>query len=331
LYISRDQNLPNQIVLICIFVVKAQSANELSVIEMNSSSIQHHENGKRRPKGSTQRRLRKMSQEFLPTQFSFSVQTHMLCVGHAVVYRVAIAIAKATCVIRHSTQQSDSPLYSWVIAMSEAKFNRFYKQACSILNQMPIKQYLARTDLEWKPFENFLYLLVAALSPQEQLQGMFCSHPDVGSMNVGKFALESFLIQLWGALETMLPTLAFESHISASLGKDIVRLYVLIRDFLAFPESILEENSTYANAILCLEDVVEPPKRNDLSCSICLEVLLIEQTQEYPIQMAAPFSVKLPCTHQFHENCIMAWLRHNPSCPECRSAVGSASNSCDGY
>ncbi|XP_069363655.1 clumping factor A-like isoform X2 [Maniola hyperantus] len=45
-------------------------------------------------------------------------------------------------------------------------------------------------------------------------------------------------------------------------------------------------------------------------CSICFEVIL--KNQEV---------MSLPCTHHFHQSCILPWLQEQQTCPNCRKAV----------
>lgn len=315
------------------------------------------------PKRSTERRLRKMSQEFSPTAFAFHVQARVLCVGMAVVYRVAISVTTTT------TYTVGAPLsppqypvnappgascQAWVIAMSQSKFRTFYSHVRAILEQPDVQAYRARSDsTTWTPFERFLDTLADVLAHYDHLHAAFAIHTNVAAIHESNAALEAFLTDCWRALEPIIPSLAAEPHLPApALGREVLSLYVLLRDFLAFPECILEANCVYASAILSLEDVEELlPTVSDQACSICLERLTLGDTRELDPADAAgtetdgsdaesrsstssatdalacaesTFSVKLPCAHAFHENCIMAWLRHNPSCPECRASVGMA-------
>ena len=46
------------------------------------------------------------------------------------------------------------------------------------------------------------------------------------------------------------------------------------------------------------------------SCSICLE--------EFGEGIRSKFVVRMPCSHVFHEECVLSWLLKSSSCPLCR-------------
>ena len=72
-----------------------------------------------------------------------------------------------------------------------------------------------------------------------------------------------------------------------------------------------EENDEGAGAAptpkLPVEDVVATP-----CCSVCLGSLAKGESD---------LPVTLPCTHQFHAECLAAWLQKNNSCPCCRALI----------
>jgi hypothetical protein len=60
------------------------------------------------------------------------------------------------------------------------------------------------------------------------------------------------------------------------------------------------------SSIEALEKVENIEGRRE-TCSICLEELLI-----------APAASRMPCSHLFHQNCIVNWLERTNFCPLCR-------------
>ncbi|KAF4323485.1 hypothetical protein BBO99_00001361 [Phytophthora kernoviae] len=235
-----------------------------------------------------QRRLRKMSEEFHPSSFSFLVQARLLCVGMSVVYRVSLSLTIiSTCTPGAPSSDSGSgqTTQSWVIAMSQTKFQVFYTQVNEILHHPAVIHHLTPAinqqqegqaiDVEWKPFDVFLQVLTEIFRRYKYLKpAAFSIQADATTMNTGTEGLQSFLTDCWRALEMIMPALVVEPYLLAPLGREVLCIYLLMRDFLSLPENVLDANCTYANAILSLQDVEDLlPTHSEHACSICLELL----------------------------------------------------------
>lgn len=66
------------------------------------------------------------------------------------------------------------------------------------------------------------------------------------------------------------------------------------------------------NVQISAEDV-----ERKIQCSICWDDFKIDETVR-----------KLPCSHLYHENCIVPWLNLHSTCPICRKSL--AEDGCDG-
>ncbi|POM68950.1 Hypothetical protein PHPALM_14822 [Phytophthora palmivora] len=215
-----------------------------------------------------QRRLRKMSEEFQPSSFSFMVEARLLCVGMSVVYRLSLSLTITSTCISGTTSGSTTSSSghttqsAWVIAMSQTKFRGFYAQVGSILHHPTVTQHLTPVDIqqqhqdqdivvEWKPFEVFLRILTKIFQRYEHLQyAAFSIQADANTMHTGKVGLEGFLSECWRALEVIVPALVVEPYLPAPLGREVLSIYLLMRDFLSLPENVLDANYTPAKASL---------------------------------------------------------------------------------
>ena len=61
------------------------------------------------------------------------------------------------------------------------------------------------------------------------------------------------------------------------------------------------------------EDVHEKEKKEQetVACAICLEDFKLEEEV-----------MLTPCSHMFHENCIVPWVKSHAQCPICRLRFG---------
>jgi E3 ubiquitin-protein ligase RNF115/126 len=64
-------------------------------------------------------------------------------------------------------------------------------------------------------------------------------------------------------------------------------------------------------------------KESNEECSVCMDRLSIcvkvdTEEEQPPDKEHETLIIKMPCTHSFHFNCLMKWLKVHNSCPTCR-------------
>nr|CCA14995.1 conserved hypothetical protein [Albugo laibachii Nc14] len=293
---------------------------------------------------STERRMQRVSKERLPTTSKFHPYARILCVGQNILYRVVMNIVVQP--VGHTVSESNLPgksHLSWTIVVSHVKFHQFITIARSILYSPAISEILVGHYQLFTPYGAFVRALYGVINHFTHLNSAFLVHDNCYVMNQNRCYFEGFIAELWNSMELILPAIAVETHVlSRQVNGEIRQLHMLICEFLAVPETkILEASYAYTSAILSLEDIeVLLPRYMDQQCSICLESLLsIESNTAFvkggeihdPCKKALPsgliytterpHSVRSPCGHIFHENCIMSWFRQSATCPECRASV----------
>ncbi|KAI9906640.1 hypothetical protein PsorP6_016262 [Peronosclerospora sorghi] len=237
--------------------------------------------------------------------------------------------------------------------MSQTKCRAFHARLDAMLHHLSVTRSLVppldiqpletqQVVVEWKPYHAFLHMLTDVLERYKHLPSTaFSTQAHANTMQARKIELETFLFECWTALQLVAPVLALEPYyVPEPLGRAVLSIYCLMRDFLALPDNVLDVHRNYASVILSLEDATESGglTHSHSLCSICLEPLLSSSERDHTtsatqstytnsapstnekarVPSVSDFSVKLPCAHTYHENCALLWLRHNPTCPECR-------------
>ncbi|ETI32795.1 hypothetical protein F441_20321 [Phytophthora nicotianae CJ01A1] len=90
----------------------------------------------------------------------------------------------------------------------------------------------------------------------------------------------------------------------------------VLEEFMVIPPQQKEINRRQTAAVLALEDVENATSDcKDRTCCICLNDYDSDVEEEEIIEDTM---VKLPCSHQFHEDCVIDWFNTSTTCPLCR-------------
>ena len=74
--------------------------------------------------------------------------------------------------------------------------------------------------------------------------------------------------------------------------------------------SEVKEYKKFALVAKHIAEHQSPAKENGDMCVICLEEILEKQ-----------YTIKLPCNHLYHSDCLYRWLCKKPVCPLCSAPV----------
>lgn len=84
-----------------------------------------------------------------------------------------------------------------------------------------------------------------------------------------------------------------------------------------FPNEPVQENETKVNEQYLIELAkkefeIRNGSSNDEPCSICLQIVAENKENKWK---------RMPCTHEFHVECIDRWINEHNNCPKCRRSI----------
>ncbi|VVB09523.1 unnamed protein product [Arabis nemorensis] len=108
-----------------------------------------------------------------------------------------------------------------------------------------------------------------------------------------------------------------QDHVVPNISKDAINMSSLHgkeEGFIVEAEAEIVKETSLNNWV-CINDYDSEGRRKPIEqdCAICLEELSSNKK----------IIMKLPCSHNFHRDCVLSWLSRKHSCPSCRDDINN--------
>ncbi|OQS06891.1 hypothetical protein THRCLA_01083 [Thraustotheca clavata] len=252
-----------------------------------TSSLGHHVELRRSPSKEVSIEAHMQRRLSNLQQDGYMTQCHVLYVGSKLVYRVTIQTPVAWGL-------------TWVAGVSKVKLDTFYNNIQQLADTIRASPAGISEGGHVESLIEYVYDVAVKIHGSNVANGE-CTQQ-----------VEQFVLEMLSAF-TFLTSIEAADINATAMANEVLRFYILLREFLMIPDDVQSARNRLTVAVMSLTDV-SPPQQPG-GCSICLETWQSIEESNLP-------TVKLPCNHVFHEECVMEWIRQSAKCPVCRANIG---------
>ncbi|KAL4129722.1 hypothetical protein PRIC2_005729 [Phytophthora ramorum] len=244
------------------------------------------------------------------------IQTNTLT---AMLHSEAIRFTVYKLQIRSTARLADAG--EWALIKRYSEFFYFRQQLLKLFQKWDLQFHDDTKRVQCKEFALASALLLPALEiPTFPRKHMRCDTQAIVKERRNK--LQQFVRKMLDAYTDMSVFLHDTQSRNTRAFANLNGMLVLLEEFLDIPQVQKEINRRQTAAVLALEDVdVEQCTDSDCTdrtCCICLNDYDSDEEGPEVVDEFKDRMVKLPCSHQFHEDCVIDWFNTSTTCPLCR-------------
>ncbi|KAG7389870.1 hypothetical protein PHYPSEUDO_009384 [Phytophthora pseudosyringae] len=206
----------------------------------------------------------------------------------------------------------------WALIKRYSEFFYFRQTLLKLFEKWDLQFRSDAERVQCKEFALATALLLPALEiPTFPRKHMRCD--TVAIIKERRTKLQQFVRKMLDAYTDISVFLHDTQSRSTRAFSNLSEILKVLEEFMVIPPHQKEINRRQTAAVLALEDVeVEQHATadcKDRTCCICLNDFDSDEEEEAVVEDRM---VKLPCSHQFHEDCVIDWFNTSTTCPLCR-------------
>ncbi|GMF24924.1 unnamed protein product [Phytophthora lilii] len=218
--------------------------------------------------------------------------------------------------IRSTARSADDG--EWMLVKRYSEFFYFRQTLLKLVQKWDLQFRDDAKRTNCKEFALATALLLPALEiPTFPRKHMRCDTAAI--VNERRTKLHDFVRKMLDAYTDISVFLHDTQSRSTRAFSNLSEILRVLEEFLDVPQQQKEINRRQTAAVLALEDVTLDKDSasycQDRTCCICLNDY--DSEDEEP-EVADDTMVRLPCSHQFHEDCVIDWFNTSTTCPLCR-------------